>query len=175
MIAIKKVNSEYPTTTLEFPQIIFKDATKKEANAIYKSRDELLKQIFYIDASAVLNTLEAYLNDYPNATFELSVEQEYDDEGYSDEISVGVSSTDENEQNEMENNSVQYTLRDALDLEIVEHITEPVSRETFDAIGQNLLGKKLYQQWKLGKIGLEKQHLEKIINDPKIQDKTQKL
>jgi hypothetical protein len=175
MIEIKKVNSDYPTVTLEFPQIVFRDATQKEKTAIDKSRAKLRQQLFYLDASETLNILESYLKDYPNATFELSVESEYDDEGYSDQIHVNASSTNANEQSEIEDNDIGDNLSYELDMEVVNSISQPVNRESFDSIGEELLGKKLYKQWKLGKIGLEKKHLEDIVNDPKTQEKSKKI
>lgn len=164
---LKNVNSDYPTVSLEFPQIIFHDASAAEKNAINKIRKNLMEQLFYLSASEDLNTLREYIAKYPNTTFTVGVEEEYNDEGYDTRVTVRASTDDAQEEAAFENSEDSYYMADKLTIDVIARIeSAKVNTKTFDSVGTRLLGKNLYETWKLGKIGLEKKHLDEVVATP---------
>lgn len=173
---VKNINSNYPMTTLEFPQIVFHDATNQEKQAINKIKNHLAQQLFFLDASEDLNVMLEYVNEYPNTTFTLSAEEEYNDEGYDTRVRVRYSCNELSEESAIENTEANYYFAEKLHVNVIEKANGMrVSRENLATVAKRLLGENLGEQWFLGKVGLEKKHLDQVVNDPQTEAVQYKL
>jgi hypothetical protein len=173
---LKTINSDYPMTNLECPKVIFHDASNEEKKAIARIRNQLAQQLFHLSASDDLNVILEYVNKYPNTTFTLTAEEEYNDEGYDTRVRASYNCDDENEEAAIEKTDDHYYFAEKLTSHVIEKINGArVDKSSVGALAKRLLGQDLGEMWMLGKIGLEKEHFEKVINDPKTQVEPYKL
>ena len=147
------------------PQVVFYDVSRQEINAIIKAKKQLEDNLFYLEASIDLNVIKKYLFQYPNTTFKIGMDQHYNDEGYETIISVSATSTDEQEEDKLEIEDIGYELSEELTESVWEKVEGiSINNQNFDHEALKLLPKAIYEQWKLGKIGLEKKRLEEYIS-----------
>lgn len=167
-INLDNINPDYPKTTqLTIPSLIFHDSTEKELEVINKLREELRLKLLILDATETFNLLKNHFQSYPNSKIKVSFLYNNVSLDITDPSNVAFHSVREN---------VAYALREKLNKDVLNQLkTNQLTSKNLDDCIESFLGQELFHQWKLGKIGLEKENLEKKLTLPFNENKKVKL